>query len=309
MSNPHVHSRCRRNRRSSALAPLLCAVLLCACHARESRTDSVATKRNTAPPSAAFVERRADWAAFIERLPTNPIAAAAALDRYRQENGLPFPFMVKLDSSAGAARGLHVRDEEIGGGSSVTVFLGRMPDSLSVLHASPVYELNEEGSILRGWSIPQDVEFWTVVEGVVGDELITAYREVRANVHLYFRPDGTYRVSAGPPPPLAPLEWIDVGDSTWLQVLPGSVTGATRTARGGHGNNPGRWAPTGDPGWYVRLDTVPGLPVRAHAVTFDEPGAPLGTKCPETPRFGGMLCAIFSSPGGKRILAYPVPMT
>lgn len=302
---------------------VVCAALLCACDARKPRSDSVAAHQIAASGNEDFVATRADWDGFVERLPEDANAAAAALERYRQANGLPFTFDVK-DSVTAVAHGLHGGTEDMSGAFLVTAFVRRMPDSLSVLRSAPVFEFDARGKIIRQWAIPGDAGYWTVVEGVVGDELITGYRDIRRSVYLYFRSDRTYRVSANPPPPLDPPQWIEIADSTWLQVGPGFSNGAIRhtpsyyAAEGAErmsGKAPrqeadtGHWVATADSGWYVRLDTVPGLPVRAHATTLGDRGTPQPIQCPMSPQFEGMLCAQFPAHGGKRLLAYPEPTT
>ena len=73
-------------------------VLLVACRepdesrrgASESVTDSVAVVSAPAISDTAIVQDRADWDAFCRALPSEPTAAAAALERYRRENGPSF---------------------------------------------------------------------------------------------------------------------------------------------------------------------------------------------------------------------------
>lgn len=269
------------------------------------------------------MEKRPDWDRFVAHLPQDANAAAQALDAYRAANGLPLEFVVK-DSATAARHGLHATEEEMSAAYLVTVFMNRMPESRSFLESSPVYEFDAQGKIIREWAIPVDVDYWRVVEGVAGDELITEFRGIDRNVFLYFKPDGSYRVSATPPSQDEPAQWIDVGDSTFLHVGGGlanenvrhtaSFFNAQGVARMTGKTPPkevdvGKWVAGADSGWYVRLDTVPGLPVRAHVMTFDEPGTHPGAKCPEDKRTEGMICTSFPSPGGRRMLAYPTPIT
>lgn len=299
-----------RDRRYGVFGPLICAAFLTACDAAKTRApDARSPRESTAPLQEPIVEKRAHWAAFERRLPADPLAAASALEHYRRANGLPFDFTVALDSTSGRARGLHVTEDDMGAGAYVTAFVRQMPDSTSALVTSTVYEFDEKGRVVREWAIPRDVEFWYVVEGVVGDELVTAYRTVSANVHLYFRPNGTYRVSADSPPTLERERWIEVGDSTWLLVN-GAAIGERSRHADGHGlADPGRWMASTDSGWYVRLDTVPGLPVRVRATSINEPAMPPSAPCPVGRRFEGLICSYFPTPGGRRRLGYPTPLT
>ena len=166
------------------------------------------------------------------------------------------------------------------------------------------------GRIIRRWNVPRDVEFWwDVVEGAVGDELITAYRSVRANVHLRFKPDGSYRVSAEPPPTLEPEKWVNAGGSTFVQVIPSGPIQPSQRAAGVPGVAPGHWIPTGDSGWYVRTDALPGLPTRARAMTLNQPPMARGIACPHSKEFEDMTCSSSPDEHGERRLAYPTTIT
>lgn len=272
------------------------------------RDSAQSVRSATADPYAGIVEARADWEDFEKRLPHDSVAAAAVLERYRQSLGLPFEFFIAERHRATAAKRLHVMEEEMGGGPFVRAFVTHMPDKQSVLETSPVMELDSAGHTLHQWGIPLDVEFWDVVEGVAGDELITAYRSVRANVHLRFKPDGSFRVSAQPPPPLEPELWLEVADSAWLRVKPAegnfSMHGPfTKDVPVGH------WIPRGDSGWYVRTDTVPGMRTEAHVMALPQRPQPRLFECPHSAEFEGMFCRGFPGDHGIRRLAYPSQIT
>lgn len=284
------------------------AVVMAGCERSHPAIRDSGGARAAADPYAGIVESRADWAEFEKLLPRDSVAAAAALERYRQSLGLPFDFSIDEPDRAAVAKHLHVVDDEMGSGAYVTAFVTRMPDKHSVLGTSPVIEFDSAGRSVRRWEIPRDVEFWYVVEGVVGDELITAYRTARANVYLRVKPDGRYRVTAEPPPPLEPELWLEVADSTWLRVKPAdgffSMHGPfTKEVPVGH------WMPRSDSGWYVRTDTVPGMKTDAHVTTLPQPPQPRFIDCPRSAEFEGMSCSGFPGEHGIRRLAYPTPMT
>ncbi|GAC1696979.1 MAG: hypothetical protein NVS9B3_14850 [Gemmatimonadaceae bacterium] len=178
-----------------------------------------------------------------------------------------------------------------------------MPDGSPILSPTPVFEFDSAGQTIRRWAVPSDVELGDVIEGVVGDELITAYPEVKANIHLRFRPNGTYRVTAQPPPALEPEQWIEVGESTWVRVKPD--IGMSQHGGSVRGVAPGRWIPRGDPGWYVRLDTVAGLPTTAHAITLNQPPTPRRLACPQS--LEGYECRGYVDGTRLRKLAHPFP--
>jgi hypothetical protein len=196
--------------RFSTAACVLAAASLGACDRASPPAADTATSVaiHVAPADTGIGAKHSDWATLEQQLPKDPAAAAAVLERFREANGLPLEFDIPDHAPAARVRGLEIIDDDLAGKSAI-VFVRRMPDSTSILGTAPVIEFDSTGRIIRRWNIPRDVEFWLdVVEGAVGDELITAYRSLHANVHLRFRPDGSFRVSADPPPPLEPQKAV-----------------------------------------------------------------------------------------------------
>ena len=188
------------------------------------------------------------------------------------------------------------------------VFATRIPDSASVLKSAPVLEFDRTGRIIRRWRVPRDVEYWDVVEGVEGDEVITAYAAVRADVHLRVATNGTFRITAAPPPALEAEVWIDAGDSTFVRVVPADAQDSQHPV-GVRGVEPGHWVPDSVPGWYKRTDTIAGLPMRARGFRLNQPPRKRGIVCPSSPEFEGMRCVLFPGGGAPRRIAFPIPIT
>ncbi len=171
------------------------------------------------------------------------------------------------------------------------------------------FPFDSTGHVLRRWLVPRDVEFWDIVEGVTGDEVILAYQAVPQEVFLRFRPDGSYRVSAERPPPLDSAQWVDAGDSTYVMVVPSQPVQPYQYRSGARNVSPGHWIPAGDSGWYVRTDTVPGLPVRSRAVVLHQkPRAPDVT-CPRPSVVQDYWCSSFPDGKRRRLIARPSPTT
>ena len=144
------------------------------------------------------VQDSGGWAAFRAALPRDPVTAAAALERYRAERGLPFDFFIRTDAPAALRQTVRANEDDMCG-ESATAFVDRVPLGHRLLATSPAIELDSAGRVVRRWALSDDVEFWDVVVGVHGDELVTQYRDAPDGVYLRIRPDGAFHVSAAPP--------------------------------------------------------------------------------------------------------------
>ncbi|HET9010476.1 MAG TPA: hypothetical protein VFN38_01615, partial [Gemmatimonadaceae bacterium] len=305
---------------SSRLGILAAAALaLLACERpRDAATREVPTREASAGPRPAatldsvVVQDSAGWSSFQARLPKRADSAAAALERYRRTHGLPFEFFLRKDAPAALVRALRTEEPDMSCGTTfATAFVRRMPREHSVLDVAPVIEFDSTGRMLRRWPLPNDVEYWEMVAGVRGDELVTLYRpNGPEGVFLRVRPDGEYRVSAEPPQPLPPQAWIKVEDSVFLRVQPRDEGPYYAYPNGASPALEGTWEPAGDSGWYVRTDSGPKRGTRARARTLDnrEP-SPRILACPAGAAFEGMLCRGFPDGATERRIAYPTPCT
>jgi hypothetical protein len=255
-----------------------------------------------------LVQRRTDWEELEHKLPAAPVAAAAALEDYRRRFGLPLEFFVPNDAPANLTALLNVEEDE-GCGRGITAFARRVPLSHPVLGSDDVIEVDTAGNILREWRVPNGSASPEAVVGVSGDEVIVRFSPPDSGVYLRYKPDGTYRVSAEPPMPLERSLWIMVAESIYLRVRPkddGAFTaGGSQVGR----DDPGVWVPSGDSGWYKRVDSSGAEPRFARAVTQPWGDEPRMLRCPQAPRFEGMICRGF--PDGparrERRIAYPTP--
>ena len=256
-----------------------------------------------------FVQRRTDWEELEHRLPTDPKAAAATLEAYRQQYGLPLDFWLTDRVPASVTKTLGV-DDDWGCGRGLTVFARRVPIGHPLLGVDPVIEFDTAGAILREWSVPNGYASPEVVAGVNGEELIVSFSPPDSGVYLRFKPDGAFRVSAERPPALETALWIMVAESVYMRVRPKDEGAFTAGASGYMRDvDPGQWVPSGDSGWYARVDSSGGPPRYARATTRPYGDAPRILACPKTARFDGMICRGF--PDGpdrhERRLAYPTP--
>lgn len=277
------------------------------CRSREqppaARSDSVVTADAA---DTGIVQERADWAAFVAGLPSASTATANALERYRREHGVPFEFFVRRGVPDSVIRALRVPEDEMGCGSQLTAFVRRMPSGHPVLMELPAFEFDSAGRILRRWPLPGESGFYEIVGGVVGDEIILSYSPVRG-MWARIKPNGDFMMSADRPPPLEPEQWIEVADSVWVRVRP-KDDGTFSTYPSGVQPDPlGTWVPSGDSGWYVRTDSVPGRRSVARAVTKEWEPRPRLVTCPPSSEFEGMVCRGFPEGGREHRIAYPMP--
>lgn len=268
---------------------------------RRPRRGRIRWWRWEAPP----IRDRADWAAFVAGLPRDPAAAASALERYRRDHGVPFEFLVRPGVPGSVVRALRVPQDEMGCGSLVTALVRRMPSSHPILMELPAFEFDAAGRILRRWPLPGESGFFEVVGGVVGDEIVISYGAVKG-MWARIKPNGEVVMSADAPPPLEAEQWIEVAESTWVRVRP-KDEGTFSTYPSGKPEPVGTWVPSGDSGWYVRTDSVPGQHSRARAVTRDWEPSPRLVTCPRLMEFEGMVCRGFPDGGRERRIAYPMP--
>jgi hypothetical protein len=251
------------------------------------------------------VQSRADWEYFEQHLSRDPQAAAVALERYRDQLGLPFSFSVRSDAPAALARALKMNDDEMCG-QTMTAFVRRFPQKDPVLSGSAVVELDSAGRTVRLWPVPNDVEYWDIVAGVSGEELVARYLD-RKDVYMRITPDGAYHLSARPPQALESEEWLEVADSVYLRVKPRDDYPYSMYPGTSRPGPVGTWVPRGDSGWYVRTDSVPGQRSTAHVVTLPHDPEPQFMACPAS--LEGLQCRIFPDGQRKRRLAYPTPCT
>jgi hypothetical protein len=165
-----------------ALAPWLIAGLL-AC----SGADQVASRRP--------VQERGDWEGFRDRLPTDPRAAAAALEQYRERHGLLLTFWPRDGAPEALMQGLTTHPHPCG--ESLQAFVKAIPHDDPVLDAELVVEFDEAGRVVRRWRIPIDV----MVAGVRGDRVLVPagigrHGENLDSLYLAVAPDGDYEVVA-----------------------------------------------------------------------------------------------------------------
>ena len=276
-----------------------------------SREEAPAVRPDSMLAAAAaadtgIVQERADWAAFVAALPKDSAAAASALERYRRDHGVPFEFFVRRGVPDSVIRALHVPEDEMGCGSLVTAFVRRMPSSHLILMELPAFEFDTAGEIVKRWPLPGESGFYEIVGGVVGDEIIISYSAVKG-MWVRIRPNGELGLSAAPPPPLEAEQWIEVAESTWVRVRP-KDDGMFSRYSSGKPEPVGTWVPSGDSGWYVRTDSVPGQRSSARAVTrADWEPSPRNVMCPPSREFEGMVCRGFPDGGRERRIAYPMP--
>lgn len=291
---------------------LLVLAVVTACTRGDTRRgaaeDSVALDTAAVLASdTAIVQDRADWSAFAQALPRDPAAAARALESYRQRHGLPLEFFLRDDAPDTLKRTWRIEEDEMGCGTLLNAFVSRMPLGHPVLMTLRAIEFDSAGRTRRQWPLPGISGFYEIVAGVVGDELIASIPRMTEGVFLHIKPSGEYVVSAEPPPPLEREEWIEVADSVWLRVRPRGGGTMTRYASGLRPEPVGTWVPSGDSGWYVRTDSVPGQRSTARGVTLPGAPSPKMLACPETKTYEGMVCRGFPGVGGEHQIAYPMP--
>ena len=269
----------------------------------------VAVQRTLPAVDEPLVQRRTDWEELEHRLSGDPRAAAAALDDYRRQHGLPLPFWIPDSVSATITQRLGV-EEDWGCGRGITVFARRVPVRHPVLGVDPVIEFDSAGRIVREWPLPNGYASPENIAGVSGEELIVPFTPPDSGVNLRVKPNGDYRVSAEPPLPFETSLWIMVAESVYLRVRPKDDGTFTAGASGYMRDvEPGTWVPSGDSGWYARVDSSGAGPRYARAMTRPYGDGPRLVACPRTARFEGMICRGF--PDGRdrheRRLAYPTP--
>jgi hypothetical protein len=269
-----------------------------------AKESTATTTRPT--PDTALVQRRADWEAFRKSLARDPQTAAAALERYRVEHGLPFQFYYDEKSPVVLAGRVKTEDTEMCG-RVAQAFVRRMPVGDALLSISPIIEYDSTGHVLRKWPLSSGVEFAEIVVGVSGDELVAELHEAPTGVFMRVKPNGEYHVSAEAPQSLPPEEWIALEDSTWVRVKPDM--GMSMHSMFTRGVNPGTWTPRGDSGWYVRTDSGPQQGTVAHSITLPRQPNPPMPRCPPSKEFDGMLCRGFPDGARIRTIAVPAPCT
>jgi hypothetical protein len=280
-------------------------VVSAACeHTGEQQTRSEHLSQ-AAIVDSPIVQSRADWEYFEQHLSRDPERAAVALERYRERLGLPFTFAVRTDAPASIARTLKLTGDEMCG-ATITAFVRRFPGKHPVLDGSAVVEFDSTGRTVRRWPLPADLDYWELVAGVSGDELVATYLD-RNGVYMRIRPDGEYHLSARPPQALESEEWIEVADSVYLRVKPRDLSPYSMYPGTRRPEALGTWVPRGDSGWYVRTDSVPGERTTAHVVTLPHDPEPQFIACPVS--LDGMQCRMFPDDQKKRRLAYPTPCT
>lgn len=273
---------------------------------KDSRAEPVSAVAQDVADTG-IVQDRADWESFWQGLPRDSALAAAALERYRQAAGLPFMFFVR-PSAPVAIRSALRKEEEMACGEVTRAFVRRLPVGHAVFETLRAIEFDTAGGIVREWPLPGDAGFFELVRGVDGDELVARYPGTELSIFLRIRPDGTFLVSSVPAAPLPREEWIEVADSTFVRVRPRDD--GTFTVYGGSDREEvGTWVPSGDSGWYIRTDSVPGRRSAARAVTRPWGPSPRLVSCPEGMTYEGMVCRGF--PGAEREyrIAYPMPCT
>ena len=295
----------------------LCIALVVGCDGQRQAQPHSDTPSSIARPVAAnlpavddpLVQRRTDWEELGHKLPAAPMAAAAALEEYRRRFGLPLDYFVPNDAPAGMTASLRL-DEDEACGRAITVFTRRVPLRHPLLGSDPVIEIDTAGNILREWRVPNGNGSPEVVVGVSGDEVLVRFAPPDSSVYLRYKPDGTFRASAEPPMPFEKGLWIMVAESVYMRVRPrdeGTVTAGASGYMGGE--DPGVWIPSGDSGWYKRVDSSGTGPRFARAVTRPWGDGPRLLRCPQTARFEGMVC--YGFPDGptrrERRIAYPTP--
>ena len=136
-----------------------------ACGRSEKPAAAKADSTVAVPPvaDARIVQERADWTAFAAALPRGSAAAAAALERYRREHGVPFDFFLQPDVPDSVMRALRVQDDEMGCGALLTAFVHRIPRDDRVLMALPAIEFDTAGRTLRRWPLPGESGFFEIV--------------------------------------------------------------------------------------------------------------------------------------------------
>jgi hypothetical protein len=294
----------------------LTALLLAACGPGERpHADSDAARAPASAPAPArtltdstVVQDLPGWNAFQRGLPRQPDSAAAALERYRQTNGVPLDFYVRKGLPQSIVHRLTTREDDMScGPPTAMVFVKRMPVSNALIETSEVSEIDSAGRELRRWPLPNDVDYWEIVEGVRGDELVTRFQPQGLDgVYLRVRPDGEFRVSAEPPQRFPPEQWLEVQDSVFLRVEPKDETPFYTYSSGVRPGPVGTWEPSGDSGRYVRTDPGPdsGRVVRA----TPRPGSSARMlACPSGPELEGMICRGFLDGARERRIAMPIP--
>jgi hypothetical protein len=213
---------------------------------------------------------------------------------------------VRSDAPPSLTTALRVEENEMGCGVLALAFVRRMPVDLPVFHTLRAIEFDLLGKTVREWPLPGEAGFSELVEGVAGDDLVVSYPEANRPIYLRISTDGSYVVTAEPPPPLPAEEWVEAAESTWVRVRPrddGSVTVYGGTTR----ERMGTWVPRGDSGWYVRSDSVPGQRSVARGVSRPWDPRPRLVRCPVSAEYDGMVCRGFPGHGGEHRIAYPTP--
>lgn len=262
-------------------------------------------------PDTVLVRQRADWEPFIAKLPTDPAAAAAALEDYRRRHGLAFDYLIHDDMPDSLRRALGVRSDadEMGCGAAVTMHVQRLAVLHPFVYPEWVVELDSTDRVIHRWPVPD--EFATsggrqAVAGLEGNELVVRL-DWRPGLYLRLAEDGSYRVSTEAPPALAAQEWIALEDSTFVRVRPADHmsfhSGRTR------GVDPGRWVPMSDSGWYRRVDDGPHRGDSARSVRIPWDPTPENLACPRTSAYDGMYCQGFPDGGRTRRIALGIPCT
>ena len=301
-------TRLRRGFGATSTAVLLIAAVM-ACDAPTAKTHTPGGRRVVVAPrtDTALVQHRADWDVFAKALPADPSAAASAIERYRQRYGLPLDFFVDARLPDSLRRTLGSLNDESQCGATVTAFVRSIPVRHPLLSTSPVIELDSAGRTLREWRLGSDAEYWDPIVGVTGSELVVGLQFAPRGVYMRLQPSGSYRVSAEPPSPLPPEEWIALHESNWVRVRPNDQI--TAHAATSNAVAAGRPAPRGDSGWYVRVDSGPHFGDSARSIPGPFSRQPHVLPCPRSAAFEGMICRGFPDAGVERRIASPSTCT
>ncbi len=257
--------------------------------------------------NAGITQTRDDWDDLQRSLPKDSLRAAAMLETYRAEHGLPFEFFLRTDAPPTIVAALESDDSRKACGKRATAFVTRFPETHPVFAATRALEFLPNDSIVTRWTLPADVALAEIVEGVVGDEMILTYTNARSGVYMRAKPNGTYRISADIPPQLPAEKWIRIADSTYLRVQPKDDIPLSTDPSIADLHLLGSWVAKGSDGTFVRTDSGLAQGTTAHAVTLQRDPTPRIVACPSTSAFYGMSCRGFPGEQRERLIAFPSP--